>query len=392
MKVLHVIPSLSPKHGGPSFAVDFITRGLQRAGVAVDIATTDDDGPGFRLNVLPGKRIELEGRGIFYFRKQTEFYKVSLPFSLWAARHLVDYDVISVHALFCYTSTSAAYQARLAGIPYIIIPHGILNRWGIENRHPLLKKLSLRLIEKPLLRDAAAMYYTSRAEQREAEQTGASAPAAVIPHGINLEKFQNLPGREVFINRFPQATGRTLVLFLSRLDVKKGLDLLLPAFAVLKRKHPKAMLVIAGDGRKDYVAGLHKQAAQLGVGQEVLWVGFLDGVGKLSAFAAASMFVLPSYSENFGIALVEAMATGLPCVTTDGVAVSEDILEHNAGIVVKADVKLLSGAMNRLLDDAALRARLSANAKKLAKERFSLDAMGTALRRLYEDILSRKKD
>src|SRR5208337_3254417 len=98
--------------------------------------------------------------------------------------------------------------------------------------------------------------------------------------------------------------GRTLILFLSRLDAKKGLDLLLPAYAEIQRRHPGAMLVIAGDGEKDYVASLQARAAQLGVADGVVWTGFLDGAEKLAAFAAAHAFILPSYSENFGIVLV----------------------------------------------------------------------------------------
>lgn len=117
----------------------------------------------------------------------------------------------------------------------------------------------------------------------------------------------------------------------------------------------------------------------------------MGGADKLSAFAAASVFVLPSYSENFGIALVEALAAGLPCVTTDGVAVSEDIRESGAGLVVEAESKPFCEAMNRLLEDAALRTRFGANARKLATERFSVEAMGATLKKLYEDILLARK-
>jgi glycosyltransferase involved in cell wall biosynthesis len=397
LKVLHVIPSLSPKHGGPSFALPMMARSLVQQGVQVDLATTDDDGPGCRMKVPLGQRAERDGYGVFYFAKQTEFYKVSLPLRRWLKTHAAHYDVIHIHALFQFASAAATRCARRSGVPYIIRPLGVLNRWGMENRRKFLKSLSFRFVERPMLRHAAAMHYTSRAEQREAEQTGTTAPAAVIPLGIDVAAFQNLPGPDIFLNRFPQARGRTLVLFLSRLDAKKGLDVLLEAWAEIqkagssKREAEKWMLVVAGNGEASYERGLRELVAKLGLSDEILWTGFLDGDDKLSAFAAARVFVLPSYSENFGIALVEAMAAGLPCVTTEGVAVSEDIRENDAGIVVKAEVQPLCEAMSRLLADAALRARFGANAKTLAAERFSLGAMGTTLKGLYEDILSRRK-
>jgi glycosyltransferase involved in cell wall biosynthesis len=389
MKVLHVIPSLSLKHGGPSFAVSFIVQSLLETGVAVDVATTDDDGPGCRMNVPLGQRLERDGYGLFYFRKQTEFYKVSLSFNRWIASHASDYDVISLHAIFSFTTTSAAHHARRSGVPYVLIPHGILNRWGMENRRPLLKSLSFRFLENSILRHAAAMYYTSHAERREAEQTGATARAAVIPHGINAAEFQNLPSAEIFLNRFPRAKGRKLVLFLSRLDPKKALELLLPAFAQARRKHPTAMLVIAGSGDASYVAGLRGRADQLGIAGEILWIGFVGGADKLAVFAAATVFVLPSYSENFGIALLEAMASGLPCLTTPGVALAEEVQSAGPGnlLVVPAEVKPLSEALDQLLGDSALRKQLGANAARMAAERFSRPAIGVALKKLYEEIL-----
>jgi glycosyltransferase involved in cell wall biosynthesis len=387
MKVLHVIPSLSLKHGGPSVAMPLIARSLTQAGVEVDIATSDDDGPGHRLDVPLHRRIEQDRHGVFYFRKQTEFYKVSLSMRQWLKSHVHDYDAVHIHALFSFSSTAAARIARRQKTPYIIRPLGVLNRWGMENRRKFLKALSFQFVERPILRHAAAVHYTSRAEQIEAEATGIAARAAVIPLGIDLAPFANLPGPERFLARWPQAKGREIVLFLSRLDPKKGLDLLMDALAE-NRKSEKCLLVAAGSGEAAYERTLHEKETRLGLSGDILWTGFLKGEEKLSALAAARIFVLPSHSENFGIALVEALAAGLPCITTDGVAVSEDIRERDAGLVVKATTKPLSEAVNQLLGDAALRARFSRNAKDLAKERFSLESMGVALTALYKQILS----
>src|SRR5207247_2285355 len=145
MKVLHVIPSLSLKHGGPSVALPLIARSLVNQTIQVDVATTDDDGPGCRMNVPLGQRIERDGYGLFHFRKQTEFYKCSWPFARWIRRHATDYDLLHIHALFSFTSVVAARAALRCGLPYLIRPLGVLNRWGMENRRRVLKSLSMRL-------------------------------------------------------------------------------------------------------------------------------------------------------------------------------------------------------------------------------------------------------
>jgi glycosyltransferase involved in cell wall biosynthesis len=389
LKVLHVIPSLSASSGGPSFALPLLERALIAAGVEVTVATTDDDGPGKHAAVPLGKEVMNNGTRRFYFRKQMEFYKTSFPLSRWLREHVREFDVVHVHALFSFASVAAARCARKCGVPYIIRPLGVLNRYGMTRRRAVLKRLSCALVEGPLLRGAAAMHYTSAQEQTEAEEVGATAPAAVLPLPLDLDEFERLPGPELFLEQFPKARGRPIVLFLSRIDPKKGLDLLLPSFAEARRAHPGAILVVAGGGDDGYLDQLHRQADGLGLAGEVVWTGFLAGATKLSAMRAATLFVLPSYSENFGIALAEAMAAGLPCITTHEVGISDRILSRDAGLVVKPQVRELEAALERLLAEPSLRARLAANSRRLVSELYSLSATGQGMLALYKTVLKR---
>ncbi len=358
-----------------------------QAGVQVDIVTTDDDGPGRHLDVPLGDRIDLDGYGLMHFRKQTEFYKVSLPLLRWMRRHVQGYDLVHIHALFSFTSIAAARVARRADVPYIVRPLGVLNSWGMRNRRRLLKLLSCWLIERRILRYATAMHYTSRQEQAEAEASGACARAFIIPLGVEISRFTQMPKAEDFFAKCPRARGRKVVLFLSRIDPKKGLEILLPAFAEVQRMIPEACLVIAGNGTTDYVGRCRAIADQAGL-KDVVWPGFLDGEDKLAAYAAASAFVLPSFSENFGIAAVEALAAGLPCVLSTGVAVSEDVAANGAGLVVPPTAAALKDALVRLLTDDVVCRKFRLNARRLAEEKFSIQAMGTALRELYLEVLS----
>jgi glycosyltransferase involved in cell wall biosynthesis len=391
MRVLHVIPSLSAAHGGPSYALPLIARSLAENGIDAVVATTDDDGPGKRISVPVGSPQQNGRFRCHYFPKQTEFYKYSRPFKIWLSKEAGDYDLIHIHALFSYTSVCAGQIARHKRIPYVVRPLGVLNRWGMRNRRRLIKALSFRFIEEPLLNHAAAIHYTSEQEHVEAHEAGVRAPAFVAPLGLDLNPFRELPEPAAFFHEWPQAQGRDVVLFLSRLDPKKGLELLLGAFSEILPRFPNVLLVIAGDGERPYVNSLKQRAAELRIADNLLWTGFLDLPRKLAAFAVAKAFVLPSFSENFGIAAVEALAAGVPSILTPGVAISKEVAEAEAGLIAQADVNSLASAIARLLSDEQLATKISRNAQRLSREHYSIQAMGKALAGLYHKIVNTAK-
>ncbi len=322
-----------------------------------------------------------------YFPKRLEFYKVAPGFAPWIFRHVHDYDLVHIHALFSFTSVTAAWAARRAGVPYVVRPLGTLNRYGVTQRRPWLKQLSLKLIEGAILRHAAVVHFTSDAERREAEALGMPMRSAVAPLAVEA-----MPTADAtcFHNRFPRLLGKRCVLTLSRLNKVKNLEGLLKAFSLLYQGSPDVFLVIAGDGDAEYVATLWKLAARLDLGDRVVWTGFIDGKLKASAFAAAEVFVLPSFSENFGIAAAEALMAGLPCVLGNGVAIAKEVDEAGAGFSVAPEPEAIAQALRRLLDDEKLRAGMGKSAAALAAERYSLEAMGRNLEALYSRILRHK--
>lgn len=392
MKVLQVIPSLSPSQGGPSKALPEMAHALVRAGVNVDVATTDDNGTGLRLSgiCLGVPVLHADGYRVFYFPKQTEFYKVSMPLLRWLCRHAHEYDVIHIHTVFSFTTLAAAFASRLARVPYIVRPLGVLNSWGMKNRRRWVKALSLALFDKPALNRAVAIHYTSDQEAAEAEKLGLIPPPVVLPLGMDLTSFDSLPPREALANEWSQAEGKEVILFLSRLDEKKGLQVLLEAFTKVHRERPDALLMVAGDGAKVFQQLLLNQSRRLGLESFVIWVGHLSGSRKLAALAGAVLFVLPSRSENFGIALLEAMASGLACVTTPGVALACNADCIDAVIRVPVDdAEALAVEMLRLLNNKALRQDYSVRARK-ASFHYSLDQMGVRLIDLYSRVTSNR--
>jgi glycosyltransferase involved in cell wall biosynthesis len=181
---------------------------------------------------------------------------------------------------------------------------------------------------------------------------------------------------------------RRIVLFLSRLDPKKGIDLLLRAFARVRTQVPNASLVVAGSGDDEFVNCLKADAVSLGISADVLWPGFLLDGEKYAALADADVFVLPSYSENFGIAAAEAMAAGLPVVVSQQVGIHRDIAEARAGIVVPCRVEDLASALTRLLTDSTLRQSTGQRAREFARQRYSSDVITRKLVGVYNRILN----
>jgi glycosyltransferase involved in cell wall biosynthesis len=359
-----------------------MARGLVQAGLEVHVAATDDNGHG-RLRVPHGVPVIEDGVTYRYFRRQTRFYTFSWPLSRWLARHVRDYDLVHVHALFSFASVAAAHWAARAGVPYVVRPLGTLNRWGMEVRRPWLKRLSFSLIERRILRNAARIHYVSEQERAEATRLGVSGRATVVPLGVDLAPFDALPARGSVRERDPAWAGRTLALFLSRLDRKKGLDLLLAALAQARAREADVALTVAGNGDAAFERAVRRDAVRLGIETDIRWTGFLDGREKLAALADADLFVLPSYSENFGVAAVEAMAAGLPVVVSDQVGIHREVAEARAGLVVPCDPEALADAMLTLASDPALRAKLGARGRQLARDRFSLDAMTDGLVAMY---------
>jgi len=234
------------------------------------------------------------------------------------------------------------------------------------------------------------VHYTSQTEQEEAERLGVRSTAFVIPIGIAAGPGARAPTtRTVSPFSGAWASQTPTVLFLSRVDRKKGLDLLVSAFSILARERGGGRLDIAGEGDEGLTAEIKELARRLGVSDRVRWLGAVHGARKAEVFAAADVFVLPSYSENFGIAAAEAMAAGVPVVVSDRVGIARDIADARAGVVTSCEPSAIAGAIAQVLDDPAEASTMAERARQLVAERYSVDAMSLSLMSMYEEILAR---
>ncbi len=391
MKVLHIIPSLSPLRGGPVFTLRAMAQALARVGVETHIATTDDHGS-IRQAVPLGKPLCRDAVCYWYFPRQTRFYTVSWPMTWWLVHNIGNYDLLHIHALFSYAALPAAFFAKARGVPYIVRPLGTLSNYGMQRRHPWLKQASFRLIETRIIRYAALMHYTSEQEQGEAAELGINKNFVIIPNPVEYSVPKHSELRGQFRSQYSWLSDSTLVLFLSRLDPKKGLDLLLSAFAQARVVHPQLALVIAGSGEPDFVNRLHMYAKDLGVAAAIVWTGFLADEAKQMVLADADMFVLPSYSENFGNVIVESMSAALPVVVTDQVGIHRQVAAAGAGISIPCSVEALVEAIIRLARSSELRDRMGCAGRELVQREFSIQTITERLQTAYTAISSAEND
>lgn len=372
------MPSMNPVFGGPVTAIHVMASGLQQAGLNVDIAT---------VHSCARSSITLEelkdGVRCRSFPVQMNAYGVSFQMRHWLQAHVHEYDLVHIHGVFSFTCLAAIRAAARAGVPCIVRPFGVLNRWGMERRRSWLKRLVFKWVEKPMLDGVQALHFTSIEESQDVARLGIKAPGTVIPLGLDVAPYRQLPSRSMFEDRFPICKGAKTILFLSRIDAKKGLEVLLPAFKEVLASCPAAKLVIAGDGDRSLMTGLKSKARELAVADSIVWTGFLAGEMRLAALAHALVFCLPSHSENFGMALLEAMAARLPCVATDQVALGAAAAKVGAVHITPVSPAPLAKAIIELLSDERLREELAAKAQDYAVKNHSMAVLAENLKKFY---------
>jgi glycosyltransferase involved in cell wall biosynthesis len=246
--------------------------------------------------------------------------------------------------------------------------------------------LFYRLFESSSLDRAAAIHFTSSRELDGAASVRIHAPAVIVPAGVDMPEFERETLRGQFRARHPEIGSRLIVTFLGRLAHQKGLDLLIPAFVRVVERFPNCHLVIAGPIEDAYGRAVGGWVRDKGIGGHVTLAGFVGGLEKASLLADTDVWVLPSREENFGIAIAEAMACGLPVVVSENVGIQSDIAAANAGVVVRLEVAELAGALSKLVSDANLRRMYGTNGEKLVRARFTWDAVAKQMLRVYEAI------
>jgi glycosyltransferase involved in cell wall biosynthesis len=333
MRLLHVVPSLDPANGGTVAVVRDMAKSMCHAGDRSEILSLVTPQPNWVAS-LP-VAIHSLGRTLTY-------YQYAPKLNSWLRDNHTSYDAVIVHGVWRHPSVGIWRALRGTATPYFLFTHGMLDPW-FRQAYPLKhvkKALFWKLLEHRTLRDARAVLFTSEQESRLAPRDfhPFACRTRVVGMGVSTPCGDPTEQRASFLSRFPHLRGKRLVLFLARLHRKKGCDLLIRAFESVASADPRLHLVLAGPDEEGRRGELERLAKTCHVERRVTFTGHLDGQFKWGAFRASEVFVLPSHTESYGVAVVEALACGLPALITNKVNIWREIEEEKAGLVANDDL------------------------------------------------------
>ena len=388
MKILMVIPAVGNVYGGPTKIVLELAQAVGNLGHDVDIVTTPANGS-TNLDVPLYKWIDEKNYRIQYFNYwDIADYKISLSLTKWLFQHVTDYDLVHTNAVFSYPVLPAHWACQFHNVPYIMTPHGMLEPWAMSYKAEK-KRLYYDLLEKPALQKAAAIQITGSPEAKSIKSYGIETPMIFVANGIHRHDCETLANPEVFYQEFPHTRNKTLIIFLARIDPKKGLDLLAKAFSQVSAQFPQSHVIIAGPDNTGFLPTVQNYFAEAGCLEAVTFTGMLTGAIKYAALAAASVYVAPSYSEGFSMSVLEGMAAGLPCVITTGCNFPE-AGSAKAAYIVKVDAKEIAQQLIYCLKNPQLAKETGDRAHQLIMQQYTWERIALNLQNAYEAIVKQE--
>jgi glycosyltransferase involved in cell wall biosynthesis len=294
---------------------------------------------------------------------------------------LKDAGVVHIHGLWQAQTRRGAKLARRHRVPYLVAAHGMAEPWAMRRKF-WKKQIYTALIEGKVLRHAACLHALTRPEVGHLRALAPATPIALVPNGVDLSPFDDLPDRDEFDQRFPECAGKFLLLFLSRLHAKKGLDLLAAAFGSVATEWADLHVVLAGnDGGAKQL--FDQQIRDLGLDDRVTYLGHASGEAARRAWGAADAFVLPSYSEGFSMAILEALAARLPAIITTACHFPE-LRDAEGAITVNPTTSEVTQGLRSLREmSPAERLAMADRGRRLVESRYTWDRQAERLAELY---------
>ena len=388
MKILVVVPALGNVYGGPSKSVVELTQSLGNQGVTVDLVTTNANGSS-SLDVPLSCWIDETSYRIQYFSYWAiKDYKISWGLAKWLWDNVKNYDLVHTNSIFSCAILPAYCACRKDKIPYIVTPRGMLEPWALSHK-AWKKHFYYHLVEKPALNRASAIQMLASTEAQHTKYLKLKAPFTIIPNGIDRQDFVALVSPELFYQKFPETKDKKLILFLGRIDPKKGLDLLAQAFGNIHSQFPQTHLVIAGPDNIGFLPTAKQYFADANCLHKVTFTGIVTGQLKYSALSAADIYVAPSYSEGFSMSVLEGMASGLPCVMTTGCNFPE-AAQAQAAYVLDINAEAIAKALVQCLQFPQEAKAMGARARRLILEQYTWDIIASRLIDIYQRIISKQ--
>ncbi len=386
MKLLHVIASIRAAGGGPVEAVRSLSAVHQRDGHTVEVVSLDDPADA-EVQAFP---LRLHALG-----PARNAYSFAPAFVPWLRRNHARYDAVVIHGLWQYHSFGAWRALRGTPTPYYVYPHGMLDPW-FKRSFPLKhakKWLYWPWAEYRVLRDARSVLFTCEEEKLLAPRSFALYRAHPVVAGLGTASPPPDANATAFLDLHPELQGKRILLFMGRLHPKKGCDLLLEAYAATMANHPEWRLVFAGPDAFHWQKKLVARARTLRIADRIVWTGMLRDSMKWSALAAAEVFALPSHQENFGIAVAESLACGVPVLISREVNIWREIEAANAGFVAPDTLEGTTSLLNRWqqLPESERRA-MRQNARQCFQRHFDIEHSAARLLEAIESTFNEPAD
>lgn len=394
MKLLCVTPWYYPafQFGGPIASVHGLNKALAKNGVDVTVYTTN---AGLDEKVPVNSEIDIDGIRVVYFSLTKIFnfpalskWQFSVEMTKALSDKIFEFDIIYINGLWSYPATVSCYYSRRYEKPYIVAPRGMLYSYTMKKK--AWKKLPYyQIFTKKDMRCASAIHYTTSDEAKQCHtRLRLNNEALIVPNGIDPAVFPCRSESEILKSKYPILKNKKVVLFLGRICWIKGLDVLVKSFSLLAKERGDVHLLIVGPDENGYEKKVRRWLEEEGVADRATFTGMLEGDEKLDAYLGSDIFVLPSYSENFGMVVVEAMSCGLPVVISDQVGICDDVETAHAGVIVKTDAALLAGALTRLLEDPGLCLEMGARGRTLVENKYGWDQIADSMISGFNEIIA----
>lgn len=390
MNILHIIPAYYPvmKYGGPIPAAHLLNKTLVKKAVNVDVFTTNaglESENGFSSDEW--KKIDdVKVKYFNYYGYDGYSFSPGMLVELFKA--VERYDIIHIDFVWNFPFLAGSLAGLFRKKPYLVTPMGTIYKEAIYINSENKKMLYYKLIAGRCLKRASAIHFTSENEKDEVmDFLELNNRTIVIPHGLDLSEFDDLPAEGAFKQKYPAVKDKRYILFLGRINVKKGLDIIVKAFRELARIYEDLYLVVVGPDSEGYGEEVKMWLKESSLLDRAVFTGMLRGKEVLEAFVDAEAFILPSYSENFGMAVVEAMACGTPAIISDKVGIYREVEQNNGGIVVETNPQSLFEGIKRLLDNRELRREISKNGKRLVRQYYDINKVTDTMIKAYDEII-----
>jgi glycosyltransferase involved in cell wall biosynthesis len=381
MRILHIIQSPYLERGGPTKVASDLTEALVKKGMKISLFAPIENGRG--QNLIHPKGVDLKLFRVSFFTKLWSPFSPALAYA--CQKEIENFDIIHVHEIWNH-SLLGAYRAATRGRkPYVVTIHGTLEPWCLSQK-AFKKKIYSALVLKRVLRKASALHAITEGEVKGISAFVDNRKLCVIPNGVNLEDFRDLPAREEIEKAYPELSGKKVILFLGRIHPKKGLNILAKAFGAILKKRRDIQLVIAGPDDCGYKSNIERILNEESALDNTTFTGMLTGADKLAALSGADVFVIPSYSEGFSMSILEAMACGLPVIITRQCNFQE-VAKAGAGEVIEPNVAQLEKVLIKLLNNPKVCIEMGKRGKRLVEDKFTWDKIASQMMEVYERIL-----